>query len=288
MSTVRLPGWSWGLLRVIAVGFVLGGCSSAAPAAATSPATAPPSAPSPAVESQPEAFDHQHSTLGAVLGTHVSDGVVAYGALAADRGALDGYLASLAALSPEELDGFSREQAMALWINAYNASTVRLILDNGPLASIRDIDEPWDKPTFAVAGQDVSLNHIEHEILRKQYPDARLHMVLVCAARSCPNLQSHAYVAERLGEQMDGASRAFVGDDQRNRFDASAGVLRVSRIFEWYGSDFVSQYAQRGGGGDEAAAIRGFFSSFSADDTVASPDVTVEWLEYDWALNGSF
>lgn len=262
----------------------VGGCSAAEsveppPEQAQAPAGSP---------AQVTPFDHGHLQFDSLLRKVVDDGQVRYGELAADRGSLDGYLATLASVTPEELAGFGREQRMALWINAYNASTLALILDNGPLGSIRDIEEPWDGPRFQVAGREVSLNHIEHEILRKQYPDARLHMVLVCAARSCPKLQSHAYVGDGLEAQMDEASRGFVQDGSRNRFDAEASVLHVSRIFEWYGGDFVAQYAQRGGGGDQQAAIRGFFSSYLSDEAVSSPDVRVEWLEYDWALNGSF
>ncbi len=288
MRAGRGTRWTLGSIQGLLLGLLIGGCSSASPAGAAG--NEPAGAGTPPVAAAPEAagFDHRHALLDAVLRTHVSGGAVAYGALAADRGGLDSYLAGLAAVTPAELAGFEREQAMAFWINAYNAATLRLILDNGPLASIRDIEEPWDRPTFSLAGQQVTLNHIEHEILRKQYPDARLHMVLVCAARSCPDLRSSAYVAGKLEEQMDTASREFVGDGERNRFDAGARALHVSRIFEWYGGDFVSQYAERGGGGDEAAGIRGFFASHLANDAVASPDVTVHWLEYDWALNGSF
>ncbi len=264
---------------------LVGGCSSPAPASATGAGSVAPAA----ATSEPlTGFDHTHGAFDAVLQQVVSDGTVDYGALAGSRGALDGYLASLAAVSVDQLAGFEREQAMALWINAYNALTLALILDNGPLESIREIEEPWDRPKSTVAGRTLSLNQIEHEILRAQYPDARLHMVLVCAALSCPKLSSRAYAADRLEAQLDEASRGFAGDTARNRFDPDRGVLAVSRIFEWYGADFVKQYAERGGGDDEQAAIRGFFASHLPDESVVRRDLTIEWLEYDWALNGSF
>lgn len=234
------------------------------------------------------AFDHSHAALDQVLAQHVHAGWVSYGELAADSAALDGYLLSLAEISAVELSSFDRPQAMALWINAYNALTIRLILDHPDVASIRDIDGAWDSKHFTVAGRSLTLNAIEHDILRVEYPDARLHMVLVCAARSCPELLSDAFTADQLEAQLDAASRSFVADVTRNRFDPMSNTLHVSHIFEWYGGDFVSGYAERGGGSDHAAAIRGFFSVYLEHEAVASPDVGVEWLDYDWRLNGSW
>ncbi len=276
------------VVRLLLSMLVLLGVSGCGEAESVESASASVEDKAPAGSAQVAPFDQGHVLFDSVLRTYVAEGQVRYGDLAADRGGLDSYLAGLASVTPEELAAFDRPQAMAFWINAYNAATLALILDNGPLDSIRDIEEPWDRPTFSLAGQEVSLNHVEHEILRKQYPDARLHMVLVCAARSCPKLQSWAYVGASLETQMDEASRGFLTDIERNRFDAGGKVLHASRIFEWYGGDFVAQYAQRGGGGDEQAAIRGFFASYLSDEAVASPDVRIEWLEYDWALNGSF
>jgi len=229
------------------------------------------------------AFDHSHSAFDQVLRTYVSDGRVAYGKLAADRAGLDGYLASLAAVEPAELEGFTREQAMAFWINAYNAATLRLIIDHRPAVGIRDIDGAWDRITFDLAGEKLTLNHVEHEILRKRYPDPRLHMVLVCAAKSCPKLASHAFTADTLEQRLDEAARAFARDTTRNRYEG--GVLYVSRIFEWYGGDFVPRFAPDG---DDKDAIRGFFAHYLDEPALAGSDTEIRYLDYDWSLNGTF
>ena len=235
-----------------------------------------------------QAFDHTHATFDQVLRTYVSAGWVDYGKLTADRSGLDAYADSLAAVDGAEAAGFSRQEAMALWINAYNALTLKVMIDHGPVASIRDIDGAWDGIRHEVAGRSLTLNEIEHEILRKLYPDARLHMVLVCAARSCPKLYAGAFTPANLEQRLDAASSGFVTDDQRNVWTPSSGELKVSRIFEWYGSDFVGRYAAEGGGADAMAGIRGFFAAHLDDPAVGQSTVKVSYLDYDWSLNGSW
>lgn len=235
-----------------------------------------------------QAFDHTHATLDQVLRAHVAGGSVSYGALAADRGPLDGYLDTLAAIDSGDVAGFSREEAMSFWINAYNALTLKVILDHGPVDTIRDIDGAWDEIRHDVAGRPLTLNEIEHQILRKHYPDARLHMVLVCAARSCPKLHAGAFTPANLNQRLDAASTGFVADAQRNRFDPEAGELTVSRIFEWYGTDFIGEYAEAGHGEDASAGIRGFFATYLEEPAAGAAEVTVSYMDYDWSLNGSW
>jgi hypothetical protein len=235
-----------------------------------------------------QAFDHTHTPLDQVLQAHVSGGSVDYGSLATDRGALDAYLDTLADVGSGDVAGFSRQEAMAFWINAYNALTLKVILDHGQVASIRDIDGAWDGIRHDVAGRSLTLNEIEHQILRKHYPDARLHMVLVCAARSCPKLHAGAFTPTNLAQRLDAASTGFVRDSKRNRFDPEAGELTVSRIFEWYGTDFVGKYAEAGHGDDASAGIRGFFATYLDEPAAGAAEVTVSYMDYDWSLNGSW
>ena len=234
------------------------------------------------------AFDHSHAPLDQLLRAHVREGLVNYGSLSADRAQMDAYVGSLAAVDGTELAEFSREEAMAFWINAYNALTLKVILDHVPVGSIRDIDGAWDAIQHDVAGRSLTLNEIEHQILRKLYADARLHMVLVCAARSCPKLHDGAFTPSNLNQRLDEASVGFVSDERRNRFDRDRNELAVSKIFEWYGSDFVGQYAAAGDGEDVHAAIRGFFATYLEEPAASSSDVTVTYLDYDWSLNGSW
>ncbi|MEZ4273602.1 MAG: DUF547 domain-containing protein [Myxococcota bacterium] len=230
------------------------------------------------------AFDHSHERFDGVLRKYVDGGGVRYGALDKDRQSLDSYIQSLGDLPVSEFEKFSREEAMAFWINAYNALTLQLILDKHPSKSIRDIDDPWDKPKFRVVGKAMSLNDIEHETLRKRFKDARVHAVLVCAAKSCPILQNRAYVAKDLDQQLNRACQRWARDKTRNRFDKKDNELQVSKIFSWYGKDFIEQYAARGGGKGVDAAIRGFMREFG--ELPISTDENIAYLDYDWRLNG--
>jgi len=234
------------------------------------------------------AFDHSHAQLDRLLRAHVKAGSVNYGKLERARAELDAYVATLTAVSEEEATAFSRPQTKAFWINAYNALTLQLILDQRPKQSIRDIDGPWDKFHFKVAGREVSLNDIEHKILRPRYQDPRLHAVLVCAARSCPILESRAFTAKGLERRLDSASSRFAKDSSRNRFDAAGKTLHVSKIFEWYGDDFIARYAKLGGGSDKDAAIRGFLATELSTPAAAASDVQIRYLDYDWSLNGNW
>lgn len=227
------------------------------------------------------AFDHQHSAWAQVLKTHVRNGAVSYGKLAQNRASLDRYTEALSALNPTEFKSYTRKQRMAIWINAYNALTVKLILDQKPSKSIRDIGDPWKGHTFQVAARQVTLDQIEHAILRKDYFDARLHFVLVCAAQSCPILDSRPFLAPTLSAQMERAARRFARDTRRNTYDASANTLRISKIFEWFADDFKRHYAKDQ---DAAQGIRVFFD---AQLPAAVPnDAKIEYTNYDWSLNG--
>ena len=159
-------------------------------------------------------LDHTHALFDGVMKVHVVDGHVDYKALHADTKELDRYLAGLAAVPQEEFKTWSEPQRLAFLVNLYNAATLRLILDHYPVKSIRDIGTiikgPWDRPAVNLFGKTISLNNLEHDILRKEYDEPRLHMVLVCAAKGCPPLRDEAYRPDRLKEQLDGQSRRYL------------------------------------------------------------------------------
>ena len=176
-----------------------------------------------------------HSSLQSVLSTHVdAAGNVDYAAVQA-TGALDEYLTALETAA----EPGGRADKMAFWINAYNALTVDLIADNFPLSSIKELDggDPWESRRFTVAGQLVTLNHIEHMILRPM-GDARIHAAVNCASRGCPPLPRVAFTGARLDEQLNAVSTAWI---QSNGItvDVEHGMVSLSKIFEWYGDDFV-------------------------------------------------
>jgi hypothetical protein len=222
-----------------------------------------------------------HDAWDSFLSTYVKsvDGInrVDYGEVSsADRAALDAYIGRLAAT---DVDGLDRPQQMAFWINLYNALTVQLILDNYPLASIRDLgglfSSPWGRELVAVAGVDLTLDDIEHRILRPIWRDPRIHYAVNCASLGCPNLAMDAYKADRLDRQLDAAARAYVNHPRG--VEVTNDGLRLSQIYDWYSADF---------GGSEAgvvAHLRQHAAPDLADRLAGRPRVA--GYRYDWGLN---
>lgn len=222
----------------------------------------PPAPPAPA---QPAL---SHSIFDGLLRQHVSaSGAVNYTGFKADKAKLQSYLDILAA-NPPKAD-WGRGKAMAYWINAYNAFTIKLIVDNYPLGSITDLDggNPWDKSRIKLGGQTYSLNQIEKEILLKKYKDARVHFAVNCAAKSCPALLNSAWTASNLESNFERQTKAFINNTQFN--DIKAKSAKVSKIFEWYADDF----------GD----VKAFINKYA--NTQLKPNAKIEYMEYNWKLN---
>ena len=248
----------------------------------------------PALPAAGAGFDHGYADWDATLRKVVDgQGAVDYQALR-DHPGFERTVASLASVSPEEVAGWSRDQQLAFWINAYNALTFQTILDAGIPASIRDIKpDPWEHGRWSVAGRNVSLNWIEHTRLREQLKEPRVHFVLVCAARSCPTLPNRAVLPEGLDVQLERFGRAFFQDARKNRIDRSAKTVHLSRILDWYGRDFVGLKGVPelpgldGLGAKEAAVLRTMSTYVSDADrsVLAQGGLTVVYNEYDWGLN---
>ncbi len=238
-------------------------------------------------------FDHSYKVWDAILRAHVDrSGNVDYAALRSSA-ELKSFLDSVANVAPEEVGGWSRSQKIAFYSNAYNALTFQTILDAWPVASIRDIKpDPWEHARWTVAGRTMSLNQVEHSKLRGDLGEARVHFVLVCAAKSCPVLPNRALVPENISGQLERYAKAFFTDSARNRVDVAGGKVYLSRILDWYGGDFVGKQAPELGGvaslsEKEAAAIR-YMAKYLDEDTVRFLDTgeyTVVFNEYDWSLN---
>jgi hypothetical protein len=174
-----------------------------------------------------------------------------------------------------------RDQKLALLINAYNAFTLRLILDHYPLGSINDIpdQERWKAKRWRLAGETVSLDQIEHERIRPKFAEPRIHFALVCASVGCPKLRGEAYVAERLEEQLEAQARTIHGDSRWFSFDADAKTVRLTQLYRWYGGDFKQQ----------AGSVPAFAAQFSPALKKALDEgekVDLRWIDYDWSLNG--
>src|ERR1051326_887668 len=187
-------------------------------------------------------FDHSHALFDKVLKAHVKDALVNYPALKASPKDLNAYLDQLAGVSEADFQKWTEKQQLAFLINLYNAATLRLITDNYPIASIKKIggllSGPWKQEVVRLFGQITTLDHLEHQVLRKKYTEPRVHFAIVCAAHGCPPLRSEAYVAEQLDAQLDDQGRKFLGTAAKNSVDARARTLYLSPIFKWFSEDF--------------------------------------------------
>lgn len=214
-----------------------------------------------------------HSTWNTLLSKYVSaTGVVNYAGIKNENTQLESYLTSLGnGVSASA----SRNEKMAFWINAYNAFTVKLIIDNYPTQSIKNLKggKPWDTKFISIAGKTYSLNDIEHNILRKEYFDARLHFVLVCAAKSCPKLLNKAYTAQNLSQEMDNQARIFINDASKNKI--TANKAQISELFNWYKDDFLKTEGVKN--------IQDYLNKFST--IKVNSKTSISYLTYNWSLN---
>jgi len=219
----------------------------------------------------------EHDAWTQLLAKHVrADGLVDYRGFRADSIALSHYLQTLQASHPQP--GWSQEEQMAYWINAYNAFTIKLVTDHYPVAGIKDIqrgiplvNSVWDISFIEIQGQAYSLNDIEHRYLRGNFRDARIHAAINCASISCPKLRQEAFTAPGLDGQLDAAIRDFLQDITRNRI--SGDQLKLSPIFRWFGGDFRR----------DAGSLSAYVSRYTG--RLHSAKAAIQYLEYDWSLN---
>ena len=252
-----------------------------------------------ASSSNAQGFDHDHAAWTALLRKHVlplrggQASQIRYADFKADRAALKAYRDSLSAVTETTFKAFGKPQQMAFLVNAYNAFTVELILTKYPaIASIKDLgslfSSPWKPKWIALLGGKLSLDDIEHGMLRERgrFDDPRVHFAVNCASIGCPPLREESFVAERLDAQLDEQTLRFMSDSTRNRFAAATGRLEVSKIFDWYGEDF--KLGHRG-----IASLAGFTARYAdvladspADrDRVRGLRAEISFLPYDWKLN---
>ena len=245
--------------------------AEAVPAATSSTASASPAAPVVSTPAAPLKADEARDLLDgydAMLGTYVNAaGGVDYAGIAAEPAALNAFVKSLA--SPGPAADAPAHERLAYLINAYNALTLHFMVEEGIPESIMDLagGKPWDVKRWNLGGQTVSLNQIEHEMIRPVFNEPRIHWALVCAAYSCPPLRSEAYRADQLEAQLS-SQEAYVLNFEHPRYAVRDGdAVKVSPLFDWYGGDFGDPMAYAAKRlGVEASAITGF-------------------LDYDWRLN---
>jgi hypothetical protein len=245
------------------------------------------------------AFDHSHAGWDALLKRHVvvaksgNSSRIDYAGLKGEQSALQAYLDGISLVALSEYRDWTREQRLAFLINAYNAFTVKLVLTRYPdLKSIKDLgsflSSPWKKKFFSLLGTERSLDDVEHGLIRAPgaFDEPRIHFAVNCASIGCPMLRNEAYVAVRLDAQLEDGAHRFLADRSRNRYDPTSGKLEVSRIFDWYGTDFEK-------GNRDISSVGQFLGHYAdslADDAAAQSTVRqgqaqIRFLDYDWALN---
>lgn len=222
-------------------------------------------------------FDQSHSDFSEVLQKYVSAGSVDYKGLKSDPSGLKSYLAKTSAVSKEEFDTWPRENQLAFLINVYNAETLDLVQENYPVTSIKEIAKdsggPWEQPVVELWGDKITLNALEHEIIRKNYPEPRIHFALVCAAKGCPVLINEPYVGEKLKSQLDSRTKIFLKDTQKNSIDPGKKVVKLSPLFDWFSEDFVK----------ESGSVIAFVNPYMGGGI--TPEYKIEYTHYDWTLN---
>ena len=168
----------------------------------------------------------------------------------------------------------SKEEKLAYWINTYNILTIDLITRTGEQKSIKDLgntfESPWKKYKWKIAGKEYNLNHIEHGIIRKM-GEPRIHFAVNCAAKSCPDLRTEAYRADKLDAQLTEQANVTLNNETKGFKKDSGNEVHVTKIMDWYGKDFDN--------GD----LKTWLATYKPD--VVNADTTVKFFHYDWSLN---
>jgi hypothetical protein len=218
-------------------------------------------------------------------------GKVDYKNLKIDRQKLDRFNTALGEVSPNTYQAWSEQEKIAFLINAYNSLTLASIINNYPTTSIRNIFGVWDRQKFRVVQEEMTLDQIEHQILRKQFNEPRIHVALVCAAQSCPPLRNEPYTGEKFEAQLEEEARKFLTNPANFRIDQEAGKVYVSSIFKWFGEDFQKSYGKSEnfvGLNAKETAYLNFIAQYltPAQQTyLTQGGYKVNYLNYDWSLN---
>ena len=212
-----------------------------------------------------------------IVAAYVHDGQVDYPAIQAD-GRFDGYLRELNRIDPTRLP--TRQDRLAFWINAYNAFAVQGILDGYSPMTLWGRYRYFISRDYRVGGATINLHDLEREVLIEQFHEPLMHFAIVCASTSCPKLQSWAYQPEHLDRQLVQVARAFINDPTRNRFDRTQKIASLSMIFRWFEKDFSAA----------AGSVLAYIARYIDDPDLAKeltrPGYRIEYLDYDWSLNG--
>jgi hypothetical protein len=255
-----------------------------------------------------DSFDHTHSDLDSLLKSYVHDSRVDYQGIIKSSDKLDAYLRQLGSVSETGYENWAEEQKLVFWINAYNAFTIKAIIDNYPIKrgftlkglfvpsnSILQIPGVWSDLHFRAVGKLVALEEIRHEILRKRFNEPRIHFAINCASMGCPNLRSEAYRPDIIYEQLESQAVYFINDPVKGvNIDTDNRRVKLSKIFKWFGEDFIKDY---GNGNTELFSNRNekeravlnvvlkYHKSEEQRDFLLKNNFKISYLSYDWSLN---
>lgn len=220
----------------------------------------------------------KHTKWTALLEKHVDDdGNVDYAGFKKEEKLLDEYLAVLSKNHPN--DKWKKNDRLAFWINAYNAFTVKLIVKNYPVKSIKDlggsiykINTAWDIKFIKIGQETYDLNNIEHGIIRKEFNEPRIHFAVNCASVSCPKLRNEAFVGSKLDAQLTDQAKAFINNSSKNNITKKSAQL--SKLFRWFKGDFEQN----------GKSVIEFINQYAK--VKITKKTQIDFLEYNWNLNG--
>jgi hypothetical protein len=226
--------------------------------------------------------DFDHSKFDRILKTYVdTQGRVDYNGITGD----DIFHEYVVSLENADTDTLSPDGRLAFWINAYNAITIDKVIKWKPKKSVRETLIPgvWTGTKFftsrqhTVAGQRVSQDDIEHEILRKRFRDPRIHFAIICASSGCPPLPQYAYTAENVQTKLEEETREYLNSERGLRIDYSENTIQLSKLFDWFAGDFESK----------SGSVTNFIKPYLNEKARAVIDrmPKISYLPYDWALN---
>ncbi|MBE7383350.1 MAG: DUF547 domain-containing protein [Leptolyngbya sp. SIO1E4] len=272
------------ILGLSLISVLLGSCSVGVP-------TAQPESATLAADAELD-MDTAYETYREVLETYVDEtGMIDYAALQQDRQALDEVNAAIAIVSDETYNSWTEAEQIAYWVNAYNSITLASIINQEPIkASIKDIPGVWRITKHPVQSDNKTLDNIEHQELRANFNEPRIHAALVCAAISCPPLRTEPFTGESLDAQLDDQVEKFLAKPDGLRIDQAEGKVYLSTIFEWFGEDWIPTYGTDEGftGSASERAVLNFISNYVSEEEKAylmAGDYQVSYINYDWSLN---
>ncbi len=245
-------------------------------------------------------FDHTQKKWTEILSAHVNDrGRVNYKALLKNRSQFDEYIKDLESVKKSEINSWNRDNQLAYWINTYNALAMKIILDNYPIKpgkgvkakfypakSIKQIPGAFDEIKNTAAGQQLTLNYLEHELLRKKFKEPRIHFAIVCVSVGCPYIWNHAFEGGNLEEQLSAAARRFVKNRVNVRLNLPKKEIYLSKIFKWFNEDFSKfKGATRFGKYNGVVSFCSEYFSKPLQKQIHITKAKIIWYSYDWTLN---